>query len=132
MSADTQVSQALKTLRLKCTEFTIPDVRCSLRWKDTMKRFDDALPATFYTLHLILDVGTEVADGELGPVKKGRREWSRSGRADGSRSHYGCSGSASFTVDRMNLDGMSEEALRQLAESHITYCDPFGVPLQLT
>ena len=64
--------------------------------------------------------------------KKDGGSGARSGRADGSRSHYGCSGSASFTVDRMNLDGMSEEALRQLAESHVTYCNPFGFPLQLT
>src|SRR6185295_3679666 len=131
-SVDAQVVAALKVLDLKCSEFTVPAVRCSLQWKDTALRFDGTLPATFYTLQLTLDVGSDLVSGEPGSAKQGRREWTRTGRADGSRSHYGCAGSASFTVDRAQLDGMSDAALRQLAESYVTYCDPFSVPLQLT
>ena len=132
-------------------------IRCSISWKHTAPgRYDSNIPATFYSLELTLVVGSDQPEEsrplplppELGredgvetdagvdfapgiTAKLGRHQWTRPGKALGRRSHFGCYGSATFEIDLIQLPDMTEDELRRVAESHVTFCDPFKHELEL-
>lgn len=126
----------------------IINVPCSLRWKDTAKKYDPENRVTDYTLELTLRVGdapapasppgsepggmpqavgvdpVDLDQGIAGKMKE--YKWTLQGRAIGSRSWHSCSGSASFEINIMKLFTLRESDLRAAAENHVNYCDPFN------
>ena len=114
------------------------EVVLGVSWKNIAQRYDSSIPATFYTLQFTVKIpvddrvsGPDPAFGPGAPSSQpGYRElqWTREAKVEGSRSHYGCTGSGEVRIPATIYVGITEADIRSRAEAQCTWCGPWGTP----